>query len=188
MRKIPLYLPTILMSLVVSGQSDCSFDDWSVSFDSAGLSKCSNDNMYVTGFDRSGNTVDDGIYHLEGAQCCSAQPSYESSLPETVVVDWRFVLTDNDRWATCPDGYFLQGLFRSDSWPGYLQNIEQGLCAKPVGHPDNYGSCYDEDITLCFDDDGLCGCLEDYYITGIYRGSCNKLMCIETLKCCTMAE
>ncbi|CAL1532982.1 unnamed protein product [Lymnaea stagnalis] len=186
MRKIVLLL-LIFLNLVVRGQCYCTMDNWVLSFDQEGSSKCSNSQTYIRGFERSENTADDGIGLLEYAQCCSAPDRYEAYEPKTQTVDWILILDNNNQWAKCPDGYFLQGLYRSGSWPGYLYNIEQGLCAKPFRHPDNYGSCYDQDIVYCFDDEGLCNCQDGYYVTGIYRGGCNKLLCIETLKCCSMA-
>ena len=183
--KIVLLLLSMLNTFV-SGQGYCSTDNWVLSFDREGLSKCSSDKTYIRGLERNTQTADDGIGLLEYAQCCSAPDKYNSYQPSTHAADWILVLDSNYQWATCPNGYFLQGLIRSGA-PGRLHNIEQGLCAKPFRHPDNYGGCFEQDITYCFDNKRLCGCPDNYYIVGIFRGGCDKLLCIEKLKCCSMA-
>ena len=70
-----------------------------------------------------------------------------------------------------------------------LQNIEQGNCCRPNNHPDRYGLCYDEDVGASFDEEGWTNCSKPgYYITGIYRGSGNKLGDIDKYRCCQMAS
>ena len=86
-------------------------------------------------------------------------------------------------WAECPAGYFIRGFRRSSG--DWLDNIEEGKCCKPNGFPNRYETCYDESIS--FDKKGLSKCTKsDYYVTGIYKGNCRQLYCIESLKCCKM--
>ena len=88
-------------------------------------------------------------------------------------------------WANCPDGYFIQGFYRSSG--DWLKSIESGRCCKPKTLPDRYESCYSEDIVGKFDNIGLSKCKQSgYYVAGIYKGGCDKLSCIEKLKCCKM--
>ena len=88
-------------------------------------------------------------------------------------------------WANCPDGYFIQGFYRSSG--DWLKSIESGRCCKPETLPDRYESCYSEDIVGKFDNIGLSKCKQSgYYVAGIYKGGCDKLYCIEKLKCCKM--
>ena len=90
------------------------------------------------------------------------------------------------RWATCPDGYFMNGLFRTDEDP-WLHNIEEARCCKPEGLPDEYADCYKENVWGSFDSKGLSVCKrEGYYMTGIYRSNCDKLHCLEEFMCCRM--
>ena len=101
---------------------------------------------------------------------------------------FAFVLPcySNSRWALCPAGHFLQGLYRtSDDW---LHNIEEGKCCKPVGLPNAYGKCVDKDIGISFDNKGVSSCDDGYYMAGFYRGVCDRLYCIEKIKCCKMYE
>lgn len=89
-------------------------------------------------------------------------------------------------WALCPAGHFLQGFYRTEGH--WLFNIEEGKCCKPAGLPNTYAKCVDKDIGLSFDNKGLSSCDDGYYMTGIYRGSCDKLYCIEKMRCCKMYE
>ncbi len=102
------------------------------------------------------------------------------------VVNNFFVLYRNNVWATCPSGYFLNGLRKSDGQN--LYNIEEGQCCRPVNEPgDGYDGCYDEDVTTSFDNVGWSDCQRTgYYMTGIYKSSCEEIYCIEKFKCCRM--
>ena len=96
-----------------------------------------------------------------------------------------FFFKSGNKWALCPEGYFLQGLYRT-SEEDWLSNIELGKCCKPDSLPNQYGKCIDKAITTSFDNKGLSSCDDGYYMAGFYKGSCNRLYCIETLKCCKM--
>ena len=101
--------------------------------------------------------------------------------------NWRmkfFPNSSDNRWSTCSSGYFLQGLYRSDG--DDLHNIEYGKCCKPANHPYLWGGCYHEDIKSSFNKKGWSKCSDGYYMTGLFRGTCNKLSCIEKIKCCMM--
>ena len=86
----------------------------------------------------------------------------------------------------CPDGRFLGGIFVSIAQ--YLLHIEKGKCCKPQLHPDQWGECYDEDVSTSFDDVGWSNCRDDYFMVGIYKSDCQALYCLETFKCCKMKE
>ena len=96
-----------------------------------------------------------------------------------------YFLIRTNSWAVCPNGYFVQGFYRgSGDW---LHNIEEAKCCKPETFPNRYEYCYNEDISSSFDNKGLSKCKKTgYYVAGIYRGGCDKLYCIEMLKCCKM--
>ena len=96
-----------------------------------------------------------------------------------------YFLIRTNSWAVCPNGYFVQGFYRgSGDW---LDSIEEAKCCKPDTFPDRYEHCYNENILSSFDNKGLSKCeQEGYYVAGIYRGGCDRLSCIETLKCCKM--
>ena len=90
----------------------------------------------------------------------------------------------NENWNNCPNGYFLHGLERGSG--DMLGDIKYGRCCKPTRHPDAWGQCYTKDIGESFDKEGWGTCKDDYYIAGLYRGTCNKLFCLEFMKCCKM--
>ena len=93
----------------------------------------------------------------------------------------------NNRWAVCPDGYFMQGLYRNDG--KWLHHIEEGRCCKPNNLPNSYLHCYNaDDIGSSFDKKGLSKCGDGYYMAGFYKGNCDKLYCIEKFKCCSMYD
>ena len=90
----------------------------------------------------------------------------------------------NDAWATCPNGTYLQGIYKSGD--NLLHNIDKGKCCKPKGHLDRWGQCYDQNVSRSFDYEGWSNCSEGYYIVGVYRGSCDYIQCIDAFKCCQM--
>ena len=86
----------------------------------------------------------------------------------------------------CPNGRFLRGIYVSI--PQELLNIEKGKCCKPRLHPDQWGDCYDQDVSTSFDNEGWSNCRDDYFMVGIYKSNCQALYCLETFKCCKMKE
>ena len=97
-----------------------------------------------------------------------------------------FSFTRYNVWAVCPEGYFLNGLGKSDGQN--LYNIEGGQCCRPQNQPeDSYDGCYDEDVSISFDNMGWSQCQQDgYYMTGFFKGGCEDIYCIEKFKCCRM--
>ncbi|XP_059148930.1 uncharacterized protein LOC131936092 [Physella acuta] len=148
------------------------------------LAECINRDEFISGFYRNERTgLDDDPLQLFDKADCSPRNRTRCKT-QTVYADWWSTFDKGDSWANCPDGYFLNGLYRSDINKGLLNNIEEGRCSKQADHPSYYGHCYDHDISVCFDNKGLCRCNNDYYVTGIYRGDCDKLYCLDKLRCC----
>lgn len=89
---------------------------------------------------------------------------------------------------TCPDGRFLQGIYKSDDRSP--QNLKLGKCCKPEGHPDSWGECYSQESDKS--NTGWKKCKEDYYIVSVHEmysfsWRCRSSHCITiTLKCCRM--
>lgn len=46
--------------------------------------------------------------------------------------------------------------------------------------------CYDQDVRKSLDKKGWSKCQNWYYMTGVYKGDCDNLNCIEMIKCCRM--
>ena len=89
----------------------------------------------------------------------------------------------NHKWASCPEDYdFLRGFYHSNET--FLDNIEQALCCRPKTYISRTTDCYLEDVGQKLDTEGWNTCRDWYYMAGVYRGGCNALSCIETLKCC----
>ena len=176
---IVLLLPLLSSSAMAS----CSTANWWSSFDKKGYSTCASSNQYINGLYRNDRGGDE-IYRLEEARCCGRTFPYYYQPTQCMAADWVHSLDNNNRWSTCSSGHFLQGLYRSDG--NKLHNIEYGKCCKPANHPYWWGSCYNQDIRLSFDKKGLSKCNDGHYMTGVYRGGCDRLRCIETIKCCKM--
>ena len=70
-----------------------------------------------------------------------------------------------------------------------LNAINFGYCCKLGSHPDDYGPCYDEDVSIKFNQEGWASCLTPgNYITGVYRGHNRWLGDIDYFRCCSMTE
>ncbi|KAL9987750.1 hypothetical protein ACROYT_G002106 [Oculina patagonica] len=143
-------------------KKQCDQADWRASLDRSGWSLCPQKNTYLKGLWR----------HNRPAVCNNA--------------NWRSTLYGNNVWALCPDGFFLNGLYKTDGQN--LYNIEEGQCCRPLNQQeDGYDDCYEEDVTTSFDNRGWSDCQRTgYYMTGIYKSNCEKIYCIEIFKCCRM--
>ncbi|KAL9987869.1 hypothetical protein ACROYT_G002244 [Oculina patagonica] len=186
--KMKLLVSLFLFSLTVDTcWSQCRMANWWGSFDHPGWSVCGPPNEYITGFYRNNNQgINDKIFLLEEAKCCRAVAPYHNSHSSCINANWWNTLDYSNRWAVCPPGLFLQGLFRTSG--DWLSNIEEGRCCKPAGLPNTYKRCVIKSIRGSFDYKGLSGCDNGYYLTGFQKGSCNQLYCIEYIKCCQMYE
>ncbi|XP_073229032.1 uncharacterized protein [Porites lutea] len=166
--------------------SSCKMANWWGTFDHQGWSTCDSSAEYIKGLWRNHNYGDHEISLLEEAKCCSA-PTPEENTPSICQdTDWSSVLDGIHVWAVCPDGYFLQGLWR-DEGKGLVSQIDKARCCKLNTIIDEYDNCYNENIWGSFDHYGLSECKKDgYYVAGIYKSNCDKIYCIEELKCCSM--
>ncbi|CAL1533250.1 unnamed protein product [Lymnaea stagnalis] len=179
-------------NLLVGAKCECALSNWTLSMRRQGYSDCKQGKnySYIQGIARGERASDskDGLELIRYAQCCPAPLMWREEKTVTVSGDWKSNLDRDHHWALCPDGYFLQGLYRSASSSGRLSNLDAGRCAKPAGHPTYYGPCYEENTNCCFDAAGLCKCRRYYFLIGIYRGDCDRLHCLDKLKCCMMSE
>ncbi|KAL9960492.1 hypothetical protein ACROYT_G033960 [Oculina patagonica] len=167
-------------------KSQCDQADWQYSLEGSGWSVCPKNNTYLKGLWRHARVPgDERVGRIEFGRCC---PAWEKAFANQSAVCtnayWWYTLNWNHVWALCPDGYFLNGLYKTDG-PN-LYNIEEGQCCRPL-NGDGYDGCYDEDVSISFDSSGWSDCQRTgYYMTGIYKSSCEELNCIEKFKCCRM--
>lgn len=166
----------------------CRMANWWGSMDKKGWSMCEGNNEYLSGLwrnDRDGNNDKDGLYRIEEARCCGRSISYGSEAESCYNANWWGVLDSSNQWAKCKDGYFLRGLYRSSDYK--LHNLEEGKCCRPSSAPNSYAACYElTSVGSTFDKKGLSKCAAGYLMTGVYRGGCDNLYCIEKFKCCSM--
>nr|KAI8758519.1 Biomphalysin 2 uncharacterized protein LO NA Biomphalysin 2 [Biomphalaria glabrata] len=182
----------LAVTLVQYVSSQCTYSSWWYSFDTPGQSKCNEINYYINALDRNDvNLVDDPLSNLEGVQCCRPPAPWNSVEQHVIYENWSTTLDSDYTWAFCRVGYFLQGLYRSDTgWPrfkGYLFNLESARCTKPANHPLNYGTCEDVDISSCMSQKGQCSCPRGYFLTGLYRADGDDLYFLKKIRCCTPA-
>ncbi|XP_046863448.1 adhesive plaque matrix protein 2-like, partial [Xenia sp. Carnegie-2017] len=175
----------------------CQNANWWKSFNKEGWSTCDSNNKFITGFWRNRRRKfrrfgrvkwfgKDGIYRLEEAKCCLSSKTYRGQSSKCQNANWWDTFDKPGTWSVCPNGYFLNGLYRTKGQR--LHNIEEGKCCKPVNHPDRYGHCYNENIIRRFNRKGWTTCRKrGYYVTGFYRDlHGNWLHNIDYLKCCKM--
>ncbi|EDO47855.1 predicted protein [Nematostella vectensis] len=181
--------PVLVLLVSLTNQlKGCTITNWWSSFDNEGYSTCCSKTIYINGLYRNtnGGVSDDGIHRIEEARCCPRPKSYWYQSTDCIVADWMHSLENDYQWSTCPGGYFLQGFYRSgDKW---LHNIEYGKCCKPANHPHAWGHCYEQSVESSFDSEGTSKCNDSYFMTGLYRGSCDRLHCIEKFRCCKMVN
>jgi len=183
------YLTLLLLSLCchVAFGSSCNMAEWSRSFDDKGYSNCNSQTEYLNGLWRNKNKgSQDWIYLLENGRCCPRDKLYHNQPTGCFVADWRNTFDRANSWGTCPKGYFINGLYRSPKSCKGLNCIELAKCCKPASHPHYYGKCYDQDVSQTFDKKGLSKCNDGYFMTGIYKGGCDQLSCLEKFRCCKM--
>jgi len=171
----------------------CAYKGWWSSFDRAGWSKCQSDKYYVNGLWRNDNKGNnDGLFLVEKGYCCQRSGVFGNAGVKVKGGNWAVTLDRKNTWAGCPNGYFLNGFYRSNSdnikggTKGGLHNLEKARCTRPSTAPATYGNCYDENVGLSFDKKGLSKCRPGYFLSAIWKGGCDKLYCLEKFKCCRM--
>jgi len=163
----------------------CRMANWWKSFDKKGWSTCGSSNEYMNGLYRNGKSGgDDGLFRIEEARCCKRSGSYGSESDDCYNANWWSSFDKENNWNTCKAGYFLRGLYRNGGKK--LHSLEEAKCCKPRSAPESYGHCYDQDVGSSFDKKGTSKCNKGYIMTGMYRGGCDWLYCIEKFRCCKM--
>jgi len=185
-----IYHIVICSILASSEDGKCRMANWWKSFNKSGYSQCDKNTDFIRGFFRNnrrkGNK--DTIRLLEEAKCCGRSSQWWNKETVTVYEDWWKLFNKKKKWSL-PGRLLLAGFLQKLKKKNHgVSNIEEGRCSKPAGHPEHYGHCYNEDIVSCFDKKGLCQCGENYFVTGLYKGNCDNLHCIEMLRCCKMAN
>ncbi|KAL9987875.1 hypothetical protein ACROYT_G002253 [Oculina patagonica] len=109
-----LYLSLLVILMVTHAcWSQCRNANWWGSFDRTGWSTCDSTTEYLTGFFRNDQWQNDPIYLLEEGTCCKAPAPIQDQASTCTNANWWGVLDSIHRWGVCPDGYFLQGLYRT---------------------------------------------------------------------------
>ncbi|XP_078379553.1 uncharacterized protein LOC144662584 [Oculina patagonica] len=168
------------------GYNSCYDVNWEKALSQPGWANCSL-GRYLNGLWRENDAVissPDRIDNIKKGRCCIPPHEYEDDTPVCQTVDWKTVLSSKNKWASCPDGHFLQGIYRSSETG--LHSIEQALCCRPRNFKNMITDCKEEDVRKSLDKKGWSKCLEWHYMMGVYKGDCDQLNCIEIIKCCMM--
>ncbi|XP_028413893.1 uncharacterized protein LOC114536743 isoform X2 [Dendronephthya gigantea] len=159
-------------------------ENWWGSFDRVGWSLCRS-GTYMTGMYRNTRSGSDPIYLLEEAKCVDAPGYlYPSKKDQDCYNHNWWGSFDRKGWSVCGNGYYMTGLYRTSGHN--LYNIEEAKCCRPKSQVKSWGNCYNHNVWSSFDRKGWSSCASGYYMTGLYRSSCQKLYCLEEFKCCKM--
>ncbi|KAL9960098.1 hypothetical protein ACROYT_G033504 [Oculina patagonica] len=172
-----------LLSSFSAARRTCFMQDWS--FEKKGEARCdySNGYHYLVGFERDGT---DNLKGLKKGKCCARDQTFWNTPTQCQYPDWVRTM-DGTRTSTCPQGFFLRGLWRGDS--NSIGSVDWGICCKPSHHPYLWKDCYDEDVSNTFNKAGVSECKREgnYFITGFHTvSSGGKLSSIRKFKCCKM--
>ncbi|KAK6976702.1 Biomphalysin 21 [Biomphalaria glabrata] len=176
----------VTMTLLGIVDGECVKTSWVQNINYEGQLKCKEYDFYINGLERNSTENFDGLHLLTGVHCCSPPLRYLDSDTIVIYENWAWKFEQNNRWAYCPQGFFLHGLqtTSSDSGINYLQNIKYARCIKPSNHPESYADCYYQNLN--FNKQGVFNCRDDYYVTGLHKGNCDSLRCLDKLHCCKM--
>ncbi|XP_066925842.1 uncharacterized protein [Clytia hemisphaerica] len=161
--------------------------NWWKSFDHKGWSSCPN-GLYMTGLYRNNNRKGDKdqIFLLEEAECKSAASHlYSGGANDRDCYKLNiWDIWNRKNWAVCKNGYYMHGIYRTSG--NHLHNIEEFMCCKPKSQVSQWKHCYNKNVWKSFDHKGWSKCNNGYYMSGMFRNSCNNLYCIEEFRCCSM--
>ncbi|XP_066930374.1 uncharacterized protein [Clytia hemisphaerica] len=159
--------------------------NWWNSIDNGGWSKCQAGH-FLTGVYRSPHVWwDERLGRLEEGECKTAPRELHPMRGEADCYALNLHKKFNNKgWHSCRAGYYISGVYTS---PGAgLENLEEFYCCKPKSQGEQWGRCYNHDAHASLDRKGWTKCNAGYFISGLYRNSCERLGCIEELKCCQM--
>lgn len=90
----------------------------------------------------------------------------------------------------CNNGYYMKGMFRNskNNNNGGIYLIEEAKCCKQNAQKGGWGTCYNLNVWTSFDHKGWSKCGNGFYMTGLWRNTCDRLYCIEEFKCCKMGS
>ncbi|KAK2556319.1 hypothetical protein P5673_021540, partial [Acropora cervicornis] len=138
---------------------------------------------YLKGFYRVANQGEkDVIDLLRNASCCTAPPPVENSGQKCYFQKFWAELDNDNVWAKCPPGMFMQGIKRTRMALSWLSNIEELFCCSPKDVTPSYEDCHEKNVL--FIGQGWATCDPDYYLAGFHRGNCRRLSCLDRFKCC----
>jgi hypothetical protein len=108
-------------------------------------------------------------------------------------VSWAGQLSQKG-WATCPEGYFLKGFYRTGNYYDQVVGVHQltkSKCCKPDEADAEWGDCHENDLfrstgwSTCSDtSDGLPTAMVALHHDGGENGGSTALQRLDKMKCC----
>jgi hypothetical protein len=169
-----------------SSSCDETRADWFLSFDKKGWSTCP-PGFLMRGLIRNKKTCD-AIYCLEGAMCgrpCEGtrKADLRLNLSNCYHHNWHKTF-DLRGWSKCFSGYFLAGLYRGEK--DSLYSIGLGLCCSVERA--TWSTCTSANWFSSFKKVGTSWAKNHTFMTGLFRGRCHNLSCIEMASVCTFSR
>ncbi|CAH3170960.1 unnamed protein product [Porites lobata] len=161
-------------------QEDC------VTADEGSLCLCKNPSLYVKGFWRNDPPQDS---YPRSLRCGAAITSNFHVDYCRFEGNWSIDLTTHDRNISCPNAFFVSGLY----FPSRDRYFTYIYCCPPRNHPESYEECYVEDVfSTSFNGADVSECQrKGYFITGFYEKNHDSspfpLPRLEKFYCCKMA-
>lgn len=174
-------ITVILMFQIVSTQPHSpKHQEGCVTVDGGVWSLCDH-HPYVRGFGRNDPQQDS---YPSSVRCGAASTSYDSCRCEGI---WNINSTTDDRNISCPNAFFVTGLYFLSTTDPYFTQI---YCCHPRNHPESYEECYVEDVSsTSFNGEDVSECeREGYFITGFYEKNHDSFPRLEKFYCCKMAD
>ncbi|XP_066919024.1 uncharacterized protein [Clytia hemisphaerica] len=155
--------------------------DWRSSIENGGWSKC-NKEHYINGLSRENQysgSSSDPLGRIDYASC-QKEPG-----DQVCNYQFAFLFTSGTVWKTCKQGYFMSGVFTQ---PGAqkISDLAQFHCCRPKKQKEQWGHCYNHDVSSSLDNKGWSTCRSGYFMAGMERGYCDGLHCVNQIKCCQM--
>ena len=164
------------------------------------------DKAFITHFDAMNNATSGASTHgridmfnktltapaQTGTQCM--RPDWYATMNLFAPNDSPWLNQETRGWSHCVDGNgilqrgsFLHGLYKGDCSDNGLGCIEKAECCDTAWSRNNASKldCYEADwSTSMSQDNTMSACDNGYFLTGLKRGMCTDLHCLEKAKCC----
>ncbi len=167
------------------GYASCYNENIDSAFDRPNAwAKCKREGFFIAGMKR---TKCDQIHCLTRLRCCNPVTTFWAQVNDVKVKyteynhNW-WSSFDRKGWSKCKKGFFISGFYRNKC--NQLYCLEEAQCKKPSYLKAKDVECKTANWWKSFNKKGFSNCPEGYFLSGLWRSSCNKLYCLEQGHCC----